>query len=69
MQDALQDMLSDKTLVIIGFNPHLNKTALQEIIDISGQSTIKLTPDVLKKLIDKNRRCQHGQTLFFPGIV
>ena len=68
-QDALQDMLSGKTLVIIGFNPHLTKTALQEIIDITGQSTIKLTPDVLKKLMDKDRRCRHGQTLFFPGTL
>jgi len=69
IQDALQDMLSAKTLVIIGINPHLNKTALQEIIDITGQSTIKSTPDVLKKLIDKNRRCRHGQMLFFPGTL
>ena len=60
MQDALQDMLSGKTFVIIGVNPHLNKTALQEIIDITGQSTLKLTPDVFKKLADKNRRCRHG---------
>jgi hypothetical protein len=69
MQDALQDMLSGKTLVIIGVNPHLNKIALQEIIDITGQSSIKSTPDVLKELIDKNRRCRHGQMLFFPGTL
>jgi len=69
MQDALQDMLSGKTLVIIGFYPHLNKTALQEIIDLTDQSIIKLAPDIFKKLIDKNRRCRHGQTLFFPRIV
>ncbi len=68
-QDALQDMISGKTLIIIGFNPHLNKTALQEIIDITGQGTIKLTPDILKRLMDKNRRCRHGQTLFFPETL
>lgn len=60
IQDALQDMLSGQTLVIIGINPHLNKIALQDIIDIMGQSTIKLAPDVFKNLIDKNRRCRHG---------
>jgi hypothetical protein len=69
MQDALQDMLSGKTLVIIGFNPHLNKAALQDIIDITDQNTIKSTPDILKKLINRNRRCRHGQTLFFPGTL
>ena len=69
MQDALQDMLSGKTIVVIGFNPHLNKNALQDIIDIIGQSTIKLTPDVLKKLIDQKKEVQYGQIFFFPGIV
>ncbi len=48
MQDALQDMLSGKTLVIIGVNPHLNKIALQEIIDFTDRGTVKLVPDVLK---------------------
>jgi len=69
MQDTLQDMLSGKTLVIIGFNPHLNETALQEIIDITSQDTIKLTPDVLKRLMTKNKRCLHGQTIFFPETL
>ena len=36
-QDALQDMLLSKTLVIIGLASHLNKNALQEIIDITSQ--------------------------------
>ncbi len=68
-QDALQDMISGKTLFIIGFKPHLNKTALQEIIDITSQDTIKLTPDVLKNLMTKNKRCLHGQTIFFPETL
>jgi len=59
-QDTLQDMLSDKTLVIIGFNPHLNKTALQDIIELEDKKTIILTPDILKKLMNKNKRCHHG---------
>ncbi len=59
-QNTLQDMLSGKTLVIIGFNPHLNKTALQDIIETEDKKTITLTPDILKKLMNKNMRCQHG---------
>ncbi len=59
-QDTLQDMLSGKTLVIIGFNPHLNKIALQDIIETEDKKTITLTPDILKKLMNKNKRCQHG---------
>jgi len=48
MQDALHDMLSGKTLVIIGVTLHLNKTTLQEIIDFIDQGTIKLVSNVLK---------------------
>ena len=66
---ALQDTSLAKTPDGKGFQLDLMQDALQEIIDITGQSTVKLTPNVLKKLIDKNRRCRHGQTLFFPGIV
>jgi len=68
-QDTLQDMLSGKTLVIVGFNPHLNKTALQDIIDITDQGALKLVPDVLKKLMDQKKGDQHGQILFFSGAL
>ncbi len=69
MQDALQDSLSAKTLVIIGFDTQLNKTALQDIIDSTDQETLKLVPDVLKKLIDQKKGVQYGQMLFFPGTL
>jgi len=69
MQYALQDSLSTKTLVIIGFDAQLNKTALQDIIDFTDQGTVKLVPDVLKKLIDQKKETQHGQMLFFPGTL
>ena len=68
-QDALQDLLSAKTLAVIVFGTQVNKTALQDIIDTSDQKTIPLTPNILKKLMDKNRRCQNGQTFFFPGTL
>jgi len=67
MQNALQDSLSAKTLVFIGFDIQLNKTALQDIIDFTDQGTVKLVPDVLKKLIDQKKEAQYGQILFFPG--
>lgn len=69
MQDALQDSLSAKTLVIIGFDTQLSKTALQDIIDFTDQGTVKLVPDVLKKLIDQKKEAQYGQMLFFPGTL
>ncbi len=69
MQYALQDSLSTKTLVIIGFDAQLNKTALQDIIDFTDQGTVKLVPDVLKKLIDQKKGAQYGQMLFFPGTL
>ncbi len=69
MQTALQDSLSTKTLVIIGFDTQLNKTALQDIIDFTDQGTVKLVPDVLKKLIDQKKGVQYGQILFFPGTL
>ncbi len=69
MQSALQDSLSAKTLVIIGFDTQLNKTALQDIIDITDQETVKLVPDVLKKLTDPKKGAQYGQMLFFPGTL
>jgi len=69
MQNALQDSLSAKTLVIIGFDTQLNKTALQDIIDSTDQETVKLVPDVLKKLIDQKKGAQYGQMLFFPGTL
>jgi len=69
MQTALQDSLSAKTLVVIGVNPHLNKTALQDIIDITDQGTVKLVPDVLKKLMDQKKGGQYGQMLFFQGTL
>ncbi len=69
MQNALQDSLSAETLVIIGFDTQLNKTALQDIIDFTDQGTVKLVPDVLKKLIDQKKGTQYGQILFFPGTL
>jgi hypothetical protein len=69
MQTALQDSLSAKTLVIIGFDAQLNKTALQDIIDSTDQGTVKLVPDVLKKLIDQKKGGQYGQMLFIPGTL
>jgi hypothetical protein len=69
MQTALQDSLSAKTLVVIGFDTQLNKTALQDIIDFTDQGTVKLVPDVLKKLIDQKKGGQYGQILFFPGTL
>jgi hypothetical protein len=69
MQNALQDSLSAKTLVIIGFDTQLNKIALQDIIDVTDQGVVKLVPDVLKKLMNKKKGDQDGQTIFFPGTV
>ena len=69
MQTTLQDSLSAKTLVVIGFDTQLNKTALQDIIDFTDQGTVKLVPDVLKKLIDQKKGAQYGQMLFFPGTL
>ncbi len=69
IQTALQDSLSAKTLVIIGFDTQLNKIALQDIIDFTDQGTVKLVPDVFKKLIDQKKGDQHGQTLFIPGTL
>jgi len=69
MQTALQDSLSAKTLVIIGFDTQLNKNALQDIIDFTDQGTVKLVPDVLKKLIDQRKGGQYGQMLFIPGTL
>jgi len=68
IQIALQDLISAKTLVFIGLDTHFNKSALQDIIDTTDQKTVKLTPNILKKLT-KNKRCQHGQTIFFKGTV
>ena len=67
IKGALQEALSAKTLVIIGFDTQLNKTALQDIIDFTDQGIVKLVPDVLKKLIDQKKGAQYGQMLFFPG--
>ncbi len=69
IQTALQDSLSAKNLVIIGFDTQLNKIALQDIIDFTDQGTVKLVPDVLKKLIDQKKGGQYGQMLFFPGTL
>jgi len=68
IQIPLQDLISAKTLVFIGFDTHLNKNALQEIIDSTDQETVKLTSDILKQLA-KKKRCQHGQTIFFKGTL
>ncbi len=68
IQIPLQDLISAKTLVFIGFDTLLNKNALQEIIDKTDQETIKLTPDILEGL-SKKKRCQHGQTIFFKGTL
>jgi len=66
MQNTLQDSSSVKTLVFIGFDTQLNKTALQDIIDFKDQGTVKLVPDVLKKLIDQKKETQYGQIFLFP---
>jgi hypothetical protein len=42
MQNALQDILSSKSLVFIGFTPHLNENALKILIDITAQGDIML---------------------------
>lgn len=68
IQLPLQDLILAKTLVFIGFDTHLNKTALQEIIDTAAEETVKLTPNILKELT-KKKRCQHGQTIFFKGTL
>ncbi len=68
IQIPLQDLISAKTLVFIGFDTLLNKNALQEIIDATDQETVKLTPDIMKELT-KKKRCQHGQTIFFKGTL
>jgi hypothetical protein len=69
MQIALQDPLSAKTIVVISFDTQLSKTTLQDIIDFTDQGTLKLMPDVLKKLIDQKKGVQYGQMLFFPGTL
>jgi len=69
MQNALQDSLSAKTLVIIGFDTQLNKTALQDIIDFTDQGTVKLVPNILKKLVNQKKGAQYGQMLFFPRTL
>jgi len=69
MQIALQDPLSAKTIVVINFDTHLSKTTLQNIIDFTDQGTVKLVPDILKKLIDQKKGVQYGQMLFFPGTL
>jgi hypothetical protein len=69
MQNALQDSLLAETLVIIGFDTQLNKTALQDIIDFTDQGTVKLVPDVLKKLMNQKKGAHYGQILFFPGTL
>jgi hypothetical protein len=43
--------------------------ALQDIIDVTDQGVVKLVPDVLKKLMNKKKGDQDGQTIFFPGTV
>ena len=68
IQIPLQDLISAKTLVFIGFDTRLNKSALQDIIDATDQEAVKLTPDILKELT-KKKRCQHGQTIFFKGTL
>ena len=55
VQIALQDSISGKTLVLIGFDTHLNKNALQDIIDDTDRETVKLTPDLLRKLTIEKR--------------
>ena len=59
IQIPLQDLISAKTLVFIGFDTHLKKIALQDIIDTTDQESVKLTPDILKELT-KKKRCQYG---------
>lgn len=59
IQISLQDLISAKNLVFIGFDPLINKNVLQEIIDATAQEAVELTPEILKKLT-KRRRCQHG---------
>ena len=46
IQNALQDMLSSKSLVIIGFSPHLNENVLKIVIDISEEQDIILKMDL-----------------------
>ncbi len=48
IQNALQDVISNKSLVFIGFNPHLNENALKILIDIIGQGDIILETVVPK---------------------
>jgi hypothetical protein len=69
IRNVLQDSLSAKTLVIISLDAQLNKTALQDIIDIADQGAVELLPNVLKKLMEQKKEGQHGQTLFFPGTI
>jgi len=68
IQIPLQDLILAKTLVFIGVDTLLNKSALQEIIDATDLETIELTPDILKELT-KKKRCQHGQVIFFKGAL
>jgi hypothetical protein len=56
IQIALQDSITGKTLVLIGFDTHLNKDALQDIIDATDRKTVRLTPDLLRKLTIEKRR-------------
>lgn len=56
IQIALQDSITGKTLVLIGFDTHLNKNALQDIIDATDRKTVRLTPNLLRKLTIEKRR-------------
>ena len=69
IKDALQESLSAKTTIDKGLQRDLVQTALQDIIDFTDQGTVKLVPDVLKKLIDQKKGGRHGQMLFFPGTL
>ncbi len=48
VQIALQDSLPDKSLVFIGFDAHLNKNALKNLIDIIRQGDIMSEMDLPK---------------------
>jgi hypothetical protein len=69
IEGALQETLSLKTIAGKGFSSDLMQNALQDIIDFTDQETVKLVPDVLKKLIDQKKEAQYGQILFFPGTL
>ena len=59
IKDALQESLSAKTTIDKGLQRDLVQTALQDIIDFTDQGTVKLVPDVLKKLIDQKKGAQY----------